>query len=76
MIRVEEFVNSGGFYRKEVKDREAIKVDMIEFYRKLYTESEMWRPSCEYVNCPRISEEEQDWPQRPFTEEVLKIIKQ
>ncbi|WMV36831.1 hypothetical protein MTR67_030216 [Solanum verrucosum] len=62
---------------EEVKDREAIKVNMIEFYRKLYTESEMWRPSFEYVNCPRISQEEQDWLERPFTEEeVLNIIKQ
>jgi len=44
---------------------------------KLYTESEMWRPSFEYVNCPRISQEEQDWLERPFTEEeVLNIIKQ
>ncbi|KAG5602255.1 hypothetical protein H5410_033625 [Solanum commersonii] len=61
---------------EEVKDREAIKVNMIEFYRKLYTESEMWKPSFEYVNCPRISQEEQDWLERPFTEEVLNIIKQ
>ncbi|WMV32615.1 hypothetical protein MTR67_026000 [Solanum verrucosum] len=37
----------------------------------------MWRHSFEYVNCPRISQEEQDWLERPFTEEeVLNIIKQ
>ncbi|CAN4090148.1 unnamed protein product [Withania somnifera] len=50
---------------------------MIEFYKKLYTETEVWRPSFEFVNCPRISQEEQQWLQRPFSEaEVLNIVKQ
>lgn len=62
---------------EEAKDPQAIKVNIIDYYKKLYTESELWRPSFEFVNCPRISQEEQDWLQRPFTEEeVLNIIKQ
>ncbi|KAG5624658.1 hypothetical protein H5410_009876 [Solanum commersonii] len=61
----------------EVKEPEVIKVNMIEFYKKLYIETELWRPSFEYVNYPRISQEEQDSLQRPFSEdEVLNIIKQ
>jgi len=45
--------------------------------KKIYTETELWRPYFKYVNYPRISQEEQDWLQRPFSEdEVLNIIKQ
>lgn len=40
---------------KEIKDLEAIKVNMIELYKKLYTKSKLWRPTFELVNCPRIS---------------------
>lgn len=52
---------------EEVKEPEASKVNMIELYKKLYIETELWRPSIEYVNCPRISQVEQELLQRPFT---------
>ncbi|KAG5585506.1 hypothetical protein H5410_045940 [Solanum commersonii] len=62
---------------EEIKDPDQIKVSMIEFYKNLYSESEGWRPAFGIANCPRISQEDQEWLQRPFTEvEVLGIIKQ
>ncbi|WMV49678.1 hypothetical protein MTR67_043063 [Solanum verrucosum] len=49
---------------------------MIDFYAKLYSETESWRPSFDFVGCPTVSTEENEWLQRPFTEEeVLLIIK-
>ncbi|WMV08457.1 hypothetical protein MTR67_001842 [Solanum verrucosum] len=62
---------------EEIKDPEQIKISMIEFYKNLYTELESWRPAFAIANCPRISQEDQEWLQRPFTEaEVLGIFKQ
>uniref|UniRef100_A0A0V0I549 Putative ovule protein n=1 Tax=Solanum chacoense TaxID=4108 RepID=A0A0V0I549_SOLCH len=62
---------------EEIKEPEQIKVSIIEFYENLYSESESWRPTFDIANFPRISPEEQDWLQRPYTEtEVLGIIKQ
>jgi len=50
---------------------------MIDFYKDLYTESETWRPSFELLDCPKVSREEQEWLERPFTEaKVLQIVKQ
>lgn len=49
---------------------------MTEFYKKLYNESESWRPSFVMTDCPRINQEEQEWMQRPFSEEeVVHILK-
>ncbi|KAG5577642.1 hypothetical protein H5410_057776 [Solanum commersonii] len=57
---------------EEIKDPDQIKVSMIEFYKNLYSESESWRPAFGIANCPRISQEDQEWLQRPFTEvEIL-----
>ncbi|WMV45909.1 hypothetical protein MTR67_039294, partial [Solanum verrucosum] len=53
---------------EEIKDPDQIKVSMIEFYKNLYSESEGWRPAFGIANCPRISQEDQEWLQRPFTE--------
>lgn len=45
---------------------------MVEFYEKLYSESEDWSPTFEYNDSPKMSQEEQDYIQRPFAEtEVL-----
>lgn len=61
---------------EEVQDLAKIKVTMIDFYKDLYRESQIWRPF-ELLDCPRFSREEQKWLERPFTEaEVLKIVKQ
>uniref|UniRef100_M1D672 Uncharacterized protein n=1 Tax=Solanum tuberosum TaxID=4113 RepID=M1D672_SOLTU len=61
---------------EETQDPKEIKEAMIEFYSKLYTEPESWRPSFEFRGCPTVSAEENEWLQRPFTEEVLQTIKQ
>lgn len=59
----------------EVVQPESIKRVMVEFYQKLYSETEMWRPSFEFTNCHKVNEEEKEWLQRPFSEmEVLNII--
>ncbi|WMV59774.1 hypothetical protein MTR67_053159 [Solanum verrucosum] len=61
---------------EENKDPKEIKDHITEFYKQLYTESESWRPSFVMTNCPRISQEEQEWMQRPFSkEEVVHILK-
>lgn len=61
----------------EIVEPGDIKVAMIEFYKELYSESEKWRPTFDMLDCPTISQEEQEWLQRPFSEvEVLNIIKQ
>lgn len=60
-----------------VEDPIEIRNTMIDYYRKLYTEPEDLRPSFDSLDCPTISQEEQIWMQRPFTEaEVLKCLKQ
>lgn len=61
---------------KETKEPGEIKEAMIEFYKKLYCEPEDWRPTFQLLDCPTISQEEQEWLQRPFTEvEVLSSLK-
>jgi len=61
----------------EIVEPGDIKVAMIKFYKKLYSESEKWRPTFDMLGCPTILPEEQEWLQRPFSEaEVLNIIKQ
>jgi len=59
-----------------VEDPIEIINTMIEFYRKHYTEFENWRPRFDFLDCPTITQEEQTWMQRPFTEEeVLGCLK-
>ncbi|WMV17718.1 hypothetical protein MTR67_011103 [Solanum verrucosum] len=58
-----------------VEDPVEIRNTMINFYKELYTESEEWRPNFDLMECPTISQEENDWMQRPFTEsEVLQCL--
>lgn len=60
----------------ELTEASDIKREMISFYKKLYCESESWRPSYIMNPCPTISGEEQQELQKPFgEEEVLKGLK-
>uniref|UniRef100_A0A0V0IG31 Putative ovule protein n=1 Tax=Solanum chacoense TaxID=4108 RepID=A0A0V0IG31_SOLCH len=60
----------------EIQEPTEVKEAMIDFYAQLYSETESWRPSFDFVGCPTVSTEEYEWLQRPFTEEeVLLIIK-
>ena len=71
-IKLHACLNSSSVnkYPKEIKEH------MTEFYKKLYNESESWRPSFVMTDCPRINQEEQEWMQRPFSEEeVVHILK-
>jgi len=59
-----------------ISDPEDIKGEIINFYQKLYTETEQWRPEFKLQGLETISEEERDWLQTHFEEaEVLKCIK-
>lgn len=62
---------------KTVKEPADIKRHILSLYHKFYTETELWRPSLNISNRPRLSEDEKLRSQRPFEEkEVLHIIKQ
>ncbi|XP_049414636.1 uncharacterized protein LOC125877362 [Solanum stenotomum] len=41
-----------------VKKLDKVKKEIIQFYKKLYTETERWRPAGNMINCPTISEAE------------------
>ncbi|KAG5599567.1 hypothetical protein H5410_030937 [Solanum commersonii] len=62
---------------EEMQELDEIKSAMIEFYSNLYTENEPWRPTFDLTGCPIVTNEENEWLQRPFTEtEVLQTIQQ
>jgi len=62
---------------EEMQEPDEIKSAMIEFYSNLYTENEPWRPTFDLTGCPIVTNEENEWLQRPFTEtEVLQTIQQ
>ncbi|KAH0690063.1 hypothetical protein KY289_017421 [Solanum tuberosum] len=56
---------------EEIVKPDEIKTAMVEFYKTLYSESESWRPGFDMIDFPTISQEEQDWLQRPFSEEEV-----
>lgn len=39
----------------EMTDPECIKGDILDFYKILYAETDVWRPDFTYENIPRIS---------------------
>jgi len=62
---------------EEMQEPDEIKSAMIELYSNLYTENEPWRPTFDLTGCPIVTNEENEWLQRPFTEtEVLQTIQQ
>ncbi|KAG5611511.1 hypothetical protein H5410_022792 [Solanum commersonii] len=56
---------------QELVDPIDIKTEIIYFYRKLYKESENWRPSFHMNQCTSISFKEQQELQKPFEEEEV-----
>ncbi|KAF3652458.1 putative midasin-like isoform X7 [Capsicum annuum] len=54
---------------EEIVEPDEIKTTMVEFYKRLYSELESWRPGFDMIDCPTISQEEQEWLQRSFTED-------
>lgn len=51
-----------------MQEPDEITSAMIEFYSNLYTENEPWRPTFDLTGCPIVTNEENEWLQRPFTE--------
>ena len=48
-----------------------IKNEIVSFYRKLYSDSENWRPSYNMNQGPSINAEEQQELQKPFEEQEV-----
>ncbi|PHT82420.1 hypothetical protein T459_15435 [Capsicum annuum] len=62
---------------EEIVETDEIKTTMAEFYKRVYSEPESWRPGFDMIDCPTISREEKNWLQRHFSEDVvLNVIKQ
>ena len=58
------------------QDPAKIEGEIVDFYKKLYTETTDWRPAYTDANCPGLTEEEKENLQRNFEEsEVLKCLK-
>lgn len=61
---------------EQVSDPEVIKDEILQYYTNLYTETETWRPGFNYLDCPKLTDEEAICLQRPFEEEeVLAAIR-
>lgn len=54
---------------EQVEDPVGIKGGIFDFYRKLYSETRDWRPSCNFIICPVITEVEKEALQRDFDEQ-------
>uniref|UniRef100_A0A0V0HVN8 Putative ovule protein n=1 Tax=Solanum chacoense TaxID=4108 RepID=A0A0V0HVN8_SOLCH len=58
-----------------VKEPDKVKKEIIQFYKKLYTETERWRLAGNMINCPTVSPAEKVQLQAKFEEEVLSCLK-
>ncbi|XP_060202303.1 uncharacterized protein LOC132630744 [Lycium barbarum] len=59
-----------------IKNPEGIKKEIVEFYQKLYSETESWRPTCGIRDGLRITEEENHMLQKEFeNQEILNYVK-
>ncbi|WMV44404.1 hypothetical protein MTR67_037789 [Solanum verrucosum] len=60
----------------EIAEPEEIKKEIVEYYERLYTESEEWRPQLDMRNYPRVDEIDGNFLEAPFeAEEILESIK-
>jgi len=73
------FHNSANAHKRSncIDQLEVDKVtkEIIQIYKKLYTEIERWRPVGNMINCPTISEAKKVQLQAKFEEEVLSCLK-
>lgn len=61
--------------RELVEDDEFIKDHIQGLYEDAFTETEVWRPSREDDYLRKLSDEDKQWLERPFTvEEVERVI--
>ena len=57
------------------EDEEEVRSKVVNFYQKLYTESDTWRPSMDGLEFARIEEAERLNLERDFSkEEVVKVL--
>ncbi|WMV13373.1 hypothetical protein MTR67_006758 [Solanum verrucosum] len=62
--------------REITQEPHKIEGEIIDFYKKLYTETAQWRPTLQDAQCPVITEEEKEALQANFEEsEVLRCLK-
>lgn len=57
-----------------VEDNKIIKEHIQEFYENLFTEKETWRLSWEDEDLKKLSEEDREWLERPFTLEEVESV--
>lgn len=55
-------------------DKKLIKDHIQCFYENLFRETEEWRPTRENENLKRLSEDDKEWLQRPFSMEELEVV--
>jgi len=61
---------------KIITEPDRVKEEIIQFYEKLYSETERWRPDGNLAYCPSISEKERSQLQAKFEkQEVYKCLK-
>ena len=59
------------------EDESEMADQAVQFYKKLYKETEEWRPSMEGLEFDQIEGLERDWLERRFErEEVLRVVKE
>lgn len=52
-----------------IEDKVLIKAEILDFYQKLYTESEPWRPVTNFDGLSSLDLEDTTWLELPFEEE-------
>lgn len=59
-----------------IEEKEHIRKEILDFYGKLYTENEHWRPTTNFENLSTITEEDSRELEKPFEEEkILETIR-
>lgn len=58
--------------REEItEDKVVIKKEILDYYQNLYIEFELWRPTADFEDLASLNEEEKDWLESPFEEQVV-----
>ena len=55
-----------------VDDREVIKTYVVDFFKDLYFDPKIYRPSLEGLKFKLLGEDQRDWLERPIIEEEVK----
>lgn len=55
-----------------VDDREVIKIHVVDFFKDLYFDQKIYRPSLEGMEFKLLGKDQRDWLERPKIEEEVK----